>query len=55
MQAQQLQVQTCMRDVERLETTMDAVRSAGQRSDDDFDSAKKILVFERELTLHRKE
>lgn len=34
---------------------MDGVRSAGQRSEDDFDLSKKMLVFERELAQLRKE
>ena len=54
MQAQQIQVQTCMRDIERVEVQIDGLRSAGNR-EDEFDLSKKILNFERELAQVRKE
>ena len=44
-----------MRDVERLETQMDGVRSYSQRAEEEFDLTKKILVFERELSQYKKE
>ena len=50
MQAQSLQVQTCQRDIERIETSMDGIRSSPTRGDAEYDIAKKMMVLERELS-----
>jgi len=40
-----------MRDVERVESQMEGLRSAGtQRGDHDLDLAKKMMLLERDVT-----
>ena len=56
MQAQSLQIQTCVRDVERIETQFEGVRSTGQsKGDNDLDMAKKLMHMERDLSQLNKE
>ena len=56
IQAQALQTQTCMRDIERLESQMDGLRSnSTQKDDNEIDFAKKIMVLERDLNQLGKE
>ena len=45
-----MQMQTCMRDVERLETQVEQMRtSTSNKGDNDMDLAKKLIHFERDL------
>lgn len=51
-----MQMNTFVRDIERLDSLLEELRHKGaHRGDDDFDLAKKLLVLEREAAQLKKE
>ena len=56
MQGQSMQMQTCMRDVERLDTQVEQMRtSTSSKGDNDLDLAKKLIHLERDFGQQSKE
>ena len=56
MQGQSMQMQTCMRDVERLDTQVEQMRtSTSSKGDNDMDLAKKLIHLERGFGQQSKE
>ena len=49
MAAQSLQVQTCMRDIERVESHLDGLRTTSSHREGELDLAKKVMLLERDI------
>ena len=56
MQAQSMQIQTATKDIERLDSQVEGLRSSNSlKGDNEIDAAKKIIHLERDLQQLTKE